>query len=94
MRQNSSKFTFTGELKAHLRRKQSLDCSVSQMKSVISQPIVSAGLGLTAEGVVLMHSTVVVADVGQVDLGLDLVGSLAEVQIVGAVVAAVHKPVT
>ena len=93
MRQNSSKFTFTGELKAHLRRKQSLDCSVIQMKSVISQPIVSAELGLTAEGVVLMHSTVV-ADVGQVDLSLDLVGSLAEVQIVGAVVAAVHKPVT
>ena len=63
------------------------------MKSVISQPIVSAELGLAAEGVVLMHSTVV-ADVGQVDLGLDLVGSLAEGQIVGAVVAAVHKPVT
>ena len=40
-----------------------------------------------------MHSTVV-ADVGQVDLGLDLVGSLAEGQIVRAVVAAVHKPVT
>ena len=78
--------------KSTFNTKQSLDFSVSQMKSVISQTIVSAGTSLTAEGLVLMHSTLVVADVGQVDLGLDQVGSLVEVQIVGAVVAAVHKP--
>ena len=80
-------------VKSTFKTKQSLDCSVSQMKSVLSQTIVSAGLGLTAEGVVPIHSTVVVAAVGQVDLGLNQVGSLVEVQIDGAVVAAVHKPV-
>ena len=69
--------------KRTINTKQSLDCFVSQMKSVLSQTIVSAGLGLTVEGVVLIHNSVVVAAVGQVDLGLDQVGSLVECKLLG-----------
>lgn len=56
----------------------------SQTRSVLNQSAASGELGLIVGEVALTQSTVVTVE-------LELVGNLVEEQIVGAVVAVVHK---
>ena len=66
---------------------------ISQKRSVLNQITVSGELGPTVGEVALTHRTVVaVVVVGRVAVELERAGSLAEVQIDGAVVVVVHRP--